>query len=303
MIAFFMPHVNNQHLLGIFLGFLGYTVWVLGDTSTKLAGDALVIPQLLCVNILASLLPVIIQAAWRGDWRRSRPKQWKIQALRCLCSIVWGYAGVIGLTLLSLPYFYIIIFSSPFLMAVLGRFVLHEAVSMRGWLAIMTGLAGVVMVALLSAENTHAGSFWGVVLTSVAALGVASTMVLSRLSKQESVFVLTFWPIVVRLIVACLWLLFVSHPLTWPLEAVAWATLSGILSGVGAMLNNAALRLAPVAMVAPYHYTQILTGTFVAWLLWDQKPDRVMLLGAALIIFSGLFMLREAQQKKHQLTG
>lgn len=55
------------------------------------------------------------------------------------------------------------------------------------------------------------------------------------------------------------------------------------------LLMTASLQAAPVAVVAPFDYTQIVWAMALGWAMWGLTPDRGGLAGAVLIAGSGLY--------------
>ncbi len=73
------------------------------------------------------------------------------------------------------------------------------------------------------------------------------------------------------------------------------------LSGFGAIsisalfCINRSLKLAPASVVVPYQYTLIVWGVLFGWRLFSEVPDVLMLIGAAIIVASGLYIFWREQ--------
>ena len=74
-------------------------------------------------------------------------------------------------------------------------------------------------------------------------------------------------------------------PLTWALLFAG-----GVIGAAAQLFMVAALKVAPVAVVSPFDYTQIIWATLLGWLIWSSLPTLNTLLGAALIIASGIYV-------------
>jgi drug/metabolite transporter (DMT)-like permease len=76
-------------------------------------------------------------------------------------------------------------------------------------------------------------------------------------------------------------------------EPRVWAILLalGFFGGVAQLMLTAALRYAPVPVIVPFDYVQLLWAVLLGWLLWDTHPPATTWLGAAVIIASGLYTL------------
>ena len=58
-----------------------------------------------------------------------------------------------------------------------------------------------------------------------------------------------------------------------------------------------AFRMAPAAVIAPYEYTALLWATLLGYFLWGELPDAITLLGASVVIASGLYILYRETRK------
>jgi drug/metabolite transporter (DMT)-like permease len=66
---------------------------------------------------------------------------------------------------------------------------------------------------------------------------------------------------------------------------------SGLLGGTALLVLIGGYRRSPAALVAPFQYTQMLWAIVLGALLWGDLPEPAMLLGAAIVAGSGLFIL------------
>lgn len=82
------------------------------------------------------------------------------------------------------------------------------------------------------------------------------------------------------------------------MTASLWATVAGlgILGATGAFFINTAYKNAPAAIVAPFHYTQIVTGALLGYLIFGDVPSWNLMVGATIIIASGFYLARQAHR-------
>ena len=74
---------------------------------------------------------------------------------------------------------------------------------------------------------------------------------------------------------------------------------AGTLAGTAFLLLAAAFRTAPAATIAPFQYSQMVYALAVGWLLFATAPTPRTLIGAAVVIGSGLYVLhREARARR-----
>ena len=196
------------------------------------------------------------------------------------------------LTLLPLADATTLSFTAPIFATLLSFLILKEAVGPRRWAAVAVGFIGVIIVmrpipGIMGAAD-HAVPVEGIVFGLVAALLTAGvTITLRQLRDTEHVAAIVFWFFVGSSIVGAILLPFVGHwhsPLTFALLIG-----SGIAGGLAQLFMTASLQKAPVAVVAPFDYLQIVGAIVFGWWLMAATPTLTTLAGAALIAGSGLY--------------
>jgi drug/metabolite transporter (DMT)-like permease len=291
-----MALFKQNNTLGIILSLAGYTAWVGADALVKLAGATLPMLEILWIDFFVGALFTLLAASIHGGVRQVYTKRFGFHLWRSLFLMGNAYGSVAGVIYLSLADFYTIIFTSPLLLTALGSLFLAEKVDLKMWLAIIFGFLGVVVAVQFSGLNGCTLSWMGILVTTVASLSLAVTMLTARAAGTENNYSLTLWPQVINAIVSFLLMLtlvkFVASPI-----GMFYAALSGVFGGIGLILTNASLRVAPVAVVSPYHYTQIVGGALVGYLIWKDVPTAAMIVGAIMIIASGAYVFY-AEQKR-----
>ena len=107
------------------------------------------------------------------------------------------------------------------------------------------------------------------------------------MTQTESALSLTFSSGLVTGVAGGLAMLVHAAPVTLKLSAVVAAC--GLVCVLGSLCFFAALRHTTAATVSQYHYTQLITGALLGYLLWHERPTLAMLLGATLITAAGLY--------------
>ncbi|WP_395944081.1 DMT family transporter [Brevundimonas sp.] len=209
------------------------------------------------------------------------------------------------LTLLPLADATTISFTAPIFATLLSFLILKEAVGPRRWAAVAVGFIGVIIVmrpiSLVSGGGDHAVPLAGVGFGLAAALLTAAvTITLRQLRGSEHVAAIVFWFFVASSIVGAVLLPFVGslhQPTTYALLVA-----SGVAGGLAQLFMTASLKAAPVAVVAPFDYLQIVGAIIFGWWLMDSTPALNTLAGAALIASSGLYTAwREHVRRKDSL--
>jgi len=183
-------------------------------------------------------------------------------------AVALGMSGPIFLTALSVP-------------------LLGERVGVRRWSAVAVGFLGVVVM-----TRPGAGVFEPVALFALGgALLYALAMIsMRRLAATEPTAAIVFYFTAFATVVSGF-----SLPLQWvtPATPLDWTLLAsvGLIGGLAQMAMTQAFRLAPVALVAPFDYASLVFAILLGYLIWGDVPDAFLLIGAAVVVGSGLYIL------------
>ncbi|MBU9698480.1 DMT family transporter [Rhodobacteraceae bacterium HSP-20] len=175
---------------------------------------------------------------------------------------------------------------------------LRETVGWRRWLAIAVGFGGVMVVIRPGFDGFRPEALWVLVTVAGLALRDLATRAIPRDCSSAQV---SAWGL---LSVALLGLLMMIPGGAVMPEPVQAATLFGavIFGTVGYWLVVSASRTGEVAVVAPFRYTRLVFAIAIGWGVFAETPDAPMLLGAAMIIGSGLYALARERARKRALS-
>ena len=150
-----------SHLRAIFYTLAGYTVWVFGDTCTKLAGQAhMPASQIIVMSSFVSCLVIFAVTTARGQLRLLVPRQWKRELFRTLLYVALSFINVTSFTLFPLALVYSVLFSVPLWVTLGSAVVLREELPWRLALAILAGFGGVVLAVHTGTLNFGTARPW-----------------------------------------------------------------------------------------------------------------------------------------------
>jgi drug/metabolite transporter (DMT)-like permease len=216
------------------------------------------------------------------------PRQPRRQLLRSCLDLADNLCVVVALRHVPLTLFYILVFMSPGTITVLAAIFLREHPGMRKSLAIAIGFAGVV-IAVNPFSPSRQGDWIGYAACMVCVACFSVNMVWSRvLTQTESPESLTIFSGVVMAVAGFVSMLWHAEPLT-PRLFLALLVM-GAFCATGSICFFVALRHTTASNVSQYHYTQLVTGAIVSFLVWREIPTPWMVLGGSLIIASGLYI-------------
>jgi drug/metabolite transporter (DMT)-like permease len=271
----------------------GFTFWVLTDTSIKLVGQS-GLPAYEMVAFLGMFMAMFLTlyALARGQVQVLLPKRLSLQLGRACLDMATNICVVIALRHLTLTLFYILVFMAPLVIALLSAVFLHEGLPWRKGAAIVAGFAGVV-VAVHPWGSTHEGDWMGYAACGVCVVCFSVNMVWSRvLTRTEHPESLAFFSGIVTAAAGFALMPWHAAPLTPLLLGGMFAM--GLFCALGTVCFYIAVKHTSAANVSQYHYTQLITGTLVSYLIWRNKPGLSVLLGGVLILASGLYIAVKA---------
>ena len=280
--------VSDLRAIGFALA--GFTFWVLADSSIKLVGQS-GLPAYEMVAFLGLFMALFLAmyTLSRRQAQALRPHRLNRQIARACLDMGNNVGVVIALRHLTLTLFYIFVFMAPMVIALLSAMFLREGLSWKKAAAIVTGFAGVV-VAVHPWSGVHEGDWIGFGACVVCVACFSVNMVWSRvLTRTESPESLTFFSGLVTATVGFgLMMLVRAEPLTSRLTTGLFAM--GLFCALGTLCFYIAVKHTSAANVSQYHYTQLVTGTLISYLIWHNKPGIYVLMGGSLILGAGLYI-------------
>ncbi|GKY87535.1 DMT family transporter [Sinisalibacter aestuarii] len=212
--------------------------------------------------------------------------------------IVGTAAFVTALTLIPLSLASALLQANPLFVTLGAILFFGERVGWRRWLAIGIGLAGVLVILRPGMEGFRPEALFGL----VAALALALRDLVTRHAPGH-----------VHPLQTSSWGFFMLVPVG---AAMLWASggpvrlgagdggmiLAAIALGMGAYYAlTLAVRLGEIGFVTPFRYTRLLFGMGIGWAVFNERLDALTLIGAAIVVGSGLYtLLRErALMRRH----
>ena len=258
------------------------------DALSKHAVSQLSIPVLIAARsamVLALLLPWVLRSGGWSALRTRRPGAHLLRGLLAVCSMLAFFES---LHLLPLATVIAISFAAPLFMTLLSVPLLNERVGVHRWGALLAGFVGVSLIVGPQAMDGELG--WGAGLALVASFFYAASMTCVRwLSPTESDLAMLVWQNLTMGLAGAVGLLFVPlevRPGMWPIIA-----LMAVLVFLGQRCTFRALRLAPVGVVAPFHYCELLFAALFGWVFWQEWPGSHVWWGALFVVGAGLYTL------------
>ncbi|WP_295998289.1 DMT family transporter [Rugamonas sp.] len=267
---------------------IAVAMFSLMDTSMKILSARYPAMQVTALRALSSLPLVCAYIAYRGAFGRIFQVRWSMHLLRGVLGVGMLTMFAFGLQKLSLAETYALFFIAPALITALSVWWLKERVDGAQWGAIAVGLGGVMVV--LRPDGAHFFSLGGLAVLASAACYAVSAIASRLLSRTDSSEQIMFWLLVMMAVGGVAlsardWVALRAEDV----PVIAGLAVSGFL---GQLAITVAFSSGKASTVAPFEYSALAWGVAIDWLLWRTLPDRYTLLGAAIIIASGVYLVR-----------
>jgi len=237
----------------------------------------------------AASLPFVL--AWVLATSGLRPLlkvRWPLHLLRGGIGIGMMATFAYALQTLPLTTAYSIFFVAPLLITALSVPLLGEKVGPRRWTAIGIGLLGVLVLLRPRGDGLMS---WAAFAVLLAAAGYAVSAITVRiLARTDSTASMMVWLLV--------FLATGAGALAWPswvpiAPGDGWVIMGvGLAGALGQYAITEAFRTGEASLLAPLEYTALVWGVLLDVSLWGVLPDSITWLGAAIIVASGLYLLR-----------
>ena len=290
---------HDRPILGIAL-MLGFCIVApIGDAIAKMLGTSVPLAQVVLIRFaLQALILIPVVLATRRLWRM-RGRILALTFLRTLLHILGIGAMFTALKYLPLADAVAIAFVMPFIMLILGKYVLNEEVGYRRLLACVVGFSGTLLVIKPSFITVG----WPALLPVFVAVNFSVFMLITRQIAKETdpiglqaVSGVMAVAVMVPLIWIGGWVNIAALDMIVP-NAQEWALLIaiGTLGTVAHLLMTWSLRYAPSTTLAPMQYLEIPFATLLGFAIFHDLPDPLASLGILITIAAGLYVIIREQ--------
>ena len=286
---------QDKPLLGILL-MLGFCVVApMGDAVAKILGQSIPLGQLLLVRFAVQAI-ILIPMVWATKlvWRMNG---WvlKLAFLRTVLHIFGIGAMFTALQYLPLADAVAIAFVMPFIMLLLGKYILGEDVGVRRLIACIVGFIGTLLVVQPSFANVG----WPALLPMVVAVNFSFFMLITRqIAKETNPIGLqaVSGVMAVGIMVPALAItagMGIDALTLIPPTGFEWSILGaiGVLGTLAHLLMTWSLRYAPSATLAPMQYLEIPIATVIGFWVFKDLPNGLAAVGIAITITAGVYII------------
>jgi drug/metabolite transporter (DMT)-like permease len=282
-----LAHLRRQRLTGIALMCGAVAMFACLDTVAKYLNADMDSLQIAWARYTSALVLTLIVSNPLTHPALLRTKRLKLQITRSILLVASTAMNFLALRWLQLDEALSIIFTFPFIVAIVSGPMLGEWIGWRRWSAICVGFGGVLLITRPGFGGMHPAALITLVGTICYGFYAVITRIVSRVdSNQTSLFYANFIGALVMLpVIPFVW----TTPKSWAIALMLMGT--GVLGSTGHFFLISGHRLAPAAVLSPFVYTQLIWVVILGYLVFDHVPTGWTMAGAVIVISSGLYLL------------
>ena len=285
----------SDNLRGILLMLWSMAVFALEDMFLKWAATSLDPGEILLVSGLCSAAIFWALAARKRQPILTRAALHPASLARMGGEMLGTFAYILALAAIPLSTVSAVLQALPLAVTMAAALFMGAQVGWRRWLAILVGFAGVLLVIQPGADSFRPASL--LVLITVAGLTLRdlSTRAIPADTATEQV---SAWGMMSVALLGAMMMAYTGAA-RMPTGFEAAAMTGGVVFGtLGYAAVTAASRTGEVAVVAPFRYARLVFAMIIGMSVFDERPNLLMLFGAALIVGSGLYAFARERARR-----
>ncbi|WP_420959924.1 DMT family transporter [Brucella sp. IR073] len=286
------------------IGFKVASVCIFVAMSSLLKGaDGIPVGQLVFFRSFFAIFPIVAYLAFthqlKGVFRTNERFSHVWRGLVGVSSMSFSF---FALTKLPLPEAIALNYAAPLFVVVFSAILLHEAVRIYRWSAVVIGLLGVLvilwprMTVLTSGEIGVDETLGALAALTGAGLSAIAMLLVRRLVQTERTPTIVIYFSLTSTIMALF-----SLPFGWVMPTPAQAAMlvgAGFAGGVAQIFLTQCYRYAEMSTIAPFEYTSMLLGLAIGYLIFGEVPTMQMIVGSTIVIGAGIFII----YREHRLV-
>jgi len=283
-------------LRGIAMKVLSILLFLCMQTLIKEGGKGLATGEITFFRSLFAMPAILAWLWWRRDlavaFRTDNPFGHFKRGFIGVISMAFGFYALVHL---PLPEAIVIGYALPLFTVIAGAVILGEQVRIYRWSAVMVGFFGVLVILWPKLDLLSNGVIGFDELSGAIAGLLASAMgALAMVQVRQLVATEATPTIVLYFSLSATLLSLLTVPFGW--VSMEWSHAfmlmgAGFFGGVAQILLTESYRYADVSTIAPFEYTSIIVGSAIGFFVFGEYLQPTLLLGAAIIIASGVFII------------
>lgn len=286
----------SENFRGALIMMVCMSAFVLNDAFVRLAGNSLPLAQILFIRGLLTTVALLAFAFYNGvfSFAVSKPDRWRI-LFRSIAEALTAYFFLTAVMNMPFANVTAILQILPMTVTLAAAFVFKEKVGIIRIALIILGFLGVILIINPSADGFN-------VYAVYALIAVLLITVRDLITRKLSSEVHTLLPTVSASMGVLLFsIILMINTSLQPLNSqnslfiflAAFFIIFGYYTAVLVMRNG------EISFIFPFRYSAILFALILGFIFFDEKPDKIALLGIVIVMLAGIvLMIRNSSIQK-----
>ncbi|HMN38894.1 MAG TPA: DMT family transporter [Hyphomicrobium sp.] len=285
-------HIRHGNLTGILAMLGSMAFFVANDTCVKLVGETIPLGELILLRNTSATLYILAFAAIAGGLRLPSHAPRRLLGWRMAAEALSTLTFLTALLAMPIADVTALAQFTPLAITAAAAVVLKEPIGWRRWLAAFAGLIGVMLIAR---PGTSAFSPATLVLLLAVAFVTARDLLTRQIPASVPTLTLTLMSAAITAPAGLLLAPFETWVVPSAHEGLLLMLCGGFLTLAYALIV-VAMRSGDVGAIAPFRYAVILFAILSGWLIWDETPDPVQVLGIVILTLAGLYTVKRERR-------
>ena len=254
--------------------------------------------EVMFVRTVISLIVVamvILPRTGFAVYRTSKPGS---HVLRAMSQTASQTCIILAFSLMPFASVVAISFAAPLVATLASAYFLREPVGGARWIALIIGFLGVLIVTNPGAETFQIGALFA--LGNAILYGTVTAGVRGMSGTESTDTLMMYQMTLLTFTFGCMLPLGAKWPATG--MDVLWMLVLGFANVIGQYWWTRALHVAPTSAVSPFYYLMLVWSLLIGFAVWGDLPTVSLLIGSAVVVGSGLFLLWREARKPQQRT-
>ena len=278
----------SNNVFGALLMMASMASFTFNDTFIKMTDGAVPLWQLLFLRgIITTMLILGLGYVLRNIHFQISGRDWRLIGMRCVSEIAAAYFFLSALLQMPLANAIAILQVLPLAVSLAAALFLGESLGWKRMTAILIGFCGMLLIVRPGPDGF---SIWSI----YALLAVLCVTCRDLVTRQLSPGVPSLTVTLVAAISVTIFAGVASVPQGWSeLTPNLWALIVGSSISIlgGYFFSVQVMRQGDISFIAPFRYTSLIFALALGWLIFGDWPDGLTMVGAGIIVTTGLFTL------------
>ena len=182
--------------------------------------------------------------------------------------------------------------AGPIVTMAMSALILREVITVRQWLIVILGFVGICIIVKPGFASFNPWMLIPLFGTVLWGLYQVLTRLVSQYDGAERT---TLFTGTIGFVILCIIL-----PFYWLPVDISWLLKFSVLAILGVAGHSTlikALAIAPASLLQPFSYVNIVWAVLFGWLFFNTIPEITTFIGSAIIIFSGIYVIKLKQKE------